>query len=32
MPAILKGFIERVLQQHLLAIEASQGKKNRYIL
>jgi putative NADPH-quinone reductase len=32
MPAILKGFIERVLQQDLLAIEASHGKKDRFIL
>jgi putative NADPH-quinone reductase len=31
-PAILKGFIERVLQQNLLAIEASKGEKDRYIL
>jgi putative NADPH-quinone reductase len=26
MPAILKGFIERVLQPDLLAIQASGGK------
>jgi putative NADPH-quinone reductase len=28
MPAILKGFIERVLQPDLLAIQASGGKAN----
>lgn len=32
MPAILKGFIERILQPDLLAAEASKGQKDRFIL